>query len=108
MKYSNAILALCAAAGVSNAAPLIVERQATQVTDDIILNYALTLEHLENTFYRQGLQNFTEQQFAEAGFDSDFYNNLKIVASDEQTHVDFLTKAITGTLTLPTLLSSSS
>lgn len=54
----------------------------------------MTLEHLENAFYRIGLQNFTQQQFADAGFDDKFYKNLQIVAADEKTHVDFLDKAI--------------
>ena len=67
----------------------------------MILNYALTLEHLENAFYQQGLANFSESQFADAGFDSDFYANLKTVASDESTHVDFLTKGLTGELMIP-------
>lgn len=61
-----------------------------------ILNYALTLEHLEDTFYRQGLANFTEQHFAEAGYNSTFYNNLKTVSTDESTHVSFLTQALTA------------
>lgn len=62
----------------------------------VILNYALTLEHLEDTFYRQGLEKFTEQDFAAAGFDSSFYGNLKKVSSDESEHVGFLTKALKG------------
>jgi len=59
-----------------------------------ILNYALTLEHLENTFYQQGLANFTQAQFAAAGYDAVFYNNLKEISSDESTHVSFLTSAL--------------
>jgi hypothetical protein len=59
-----------------------------------ILNYALTLEHLEDKFYREGLANYTEAQFAAAGFDSTFYNNLQIVSADETTHVSFLTGAL--------------
>ena len=65
------------------------------VTDADILNYALTLEHLEDTFYRQGLANFTADDFASAGFDATFYANLKEVSVDETTHVSFLTAALT-------------
>ena len=65
------------------------------ITDADILNYALTLEHLEDKFYREGLANFTEAQFATAGFDATFYANLKEVSSDETTHVSFLTAALT-------------
>lgn len=61
-----------------------------------ILNYALTLEHLEDKFYREGLANFTKEQFASAGFDSSFYGNLQKVSSDETAHVNFLTTALKG------------
>ncbi|KAH7263028.1 ferritin-like domain-containing protein [Fusarium tricinctum] len=91
MKYSTS-LAL-AAAGLVSAAPA-MQKRASELNDGVILNYALTLEHLENNFYKEGLSNFTEQDFADAGYDSTFYNNIKEVSSDETTHVDFLTKAL--------------
>lgn len=63
--------------------------------DGTILNYALTLEHLEATFYAEGLKNFSQADFAKAGFnDKDFYKNLQTVAGDEATHVSFLTTAL--------------
>lgn len=93
MKFAGSAVALVAAAGFANAAPL-VARQETPITDADILNYALTLEHLENTFYRIGLQNFTQEQFASAGFDETFYKNLRTIAFDEQVHVDFLTAGL--------------
>jgi hypothetical protein len=93
MKYSTS-LAL-AAAGLVSAAPA-MQKRASELNDGVILNYALTLEHLENNFYKEGLSNFTEQDFADAGYDSTFYNNIKEVSSDETTHVDFLTKALKG------------
>ena len=74
---------------------LALRQAAPQVTDADILNYALTLEHLEDKFYREALSNFTESDFAAAGFDSTFYNNLKEISSDEMTHVSFLTSALT-------------
>ncbi|KAF9766046.1 hypothetical protein IL306_001585, partial [Fusarium sp. DS 682] len=81
------------AASLVSAAPAI-QKRASQLNDGVILNYALTLEHLEDNFYRQGLSNFTEKDFAGAGYDSTFYNNIKKVSSDETSHVDFLTKAL--------------
>lgn len=59
-----------------------------------ILNYALTLEHLENAFYREGLANYTQAEFIAAGYADPFYTNLQEVASDEATHVTFLATAL--------------
>ncbi|KAJ5612145.1 hypothetical protein N7510_005339 [Penicillium lagena] len=61
-----------------------------------ILQYALTLEHLEATFYAEGLKNYTKQDFANAGLNEAAYSNLKMIASDETSHVQFLTKALTA------------
>ena len=72
-----------------------IRQTAPAITDADILNYALTLEHLEDTFYKEGLTNFSQSDFAKAGFDSTFYANLKEVSSDESTHVSFLTAALT-------------
>ncbi|KAF4420512.1 hypothetical protein F53441_14390 [Fusarium austroafricanum] len=91
MHFSTALPLL--AAGLASAAP-VVEKRASQINDGVILNYALTLEHLEDNFYRQGLSNFTEKDFADAGYDSTFYNNIKKVSSDETDHVSFITKAL--------------
>jgi hypothetical protein len=59
-----------------------------------ILNYALTLEHLEDKFYREGLTNYTQAEFIAAGFADTFYDNLKEISYDETTHVSFLTTAL--------------
>lgn len=74
---------------------LAVAELLTAVLVDI-LNYALTLEHLEDKFYREGLQNFTLSDFEAAGFDETFYNNIKETSLDESTHVSFLTSALTA------------
>lgn len=89
---SFSLVALLAGCVASH--PLV--RKSHTYTDVDVLNYALTLEHLENTFYRQGLANFTRQNFLDAGFADPFYQNLVEVARDEEVHVEFLTSALKG------------
>lgn len=64
--------------------------------DVTILQFALTLEHLENAFYRHALSIFTLQDFLNAGFSHDFFLNLQFIASDESTHVDIIQQTILG------------
>ncbi len=73
---------------------LAIRQAAPAITDGDILNYALTLEHLEDNFYRQVLDKFSESDFADAGFDAAFYANLKTISKDESVHVSFLTAAL--------------
>lgn len=88
----TAILSSAVMASAVMAAPL--AKRAADI-DGVILNYALTLEHLEATFYAEGLKNFTEADFTKAGFtDPLFYKNLQEIARDEATHVSFLTTAL--------------
>ncbi|KAI9714203.1 MAG: hypothetical protein M1812_006424 [Candelaria pacifica] len=77
---------------VAIAAP-VVERQAA-ITDADILQYALTLEHLENVFYKGAISSMPEQEFLDAGFTSEYYTNLKYIASDEEQHVLYLEAAL--------------
>lgn len=60
-----------------------------------ILNYALTLEHLEYAFYRDGLNQFGLAGFNEAGQPETVYPNLQIIRTHEAEHVAALTQAIT-------------
>ncbi|KAI5360085.1 Putative Ferritin-like superfamily [Septoria linicola] len=86
-------------AAMAAAAPL-VERQAAPppsgVDDATILNYALSLEHLENVFYQEALAKFSEEDFKKAGLGSSFYNNLQQISFDEKTHVAFLEAGLTA------------
>lgn len=62
--------------------------------DITILQFALTLEHLENEFYRSAFRTFTLQHFLDAGYDEDFFLNLQFIAADEAAHVQLLHGAI--------------
>ena len=75
-------------------------RQSSNI-DTTVLQFALTLEHLENVFYKGALQNFTEQDFVNAGYSATYYNNLKYISADEQDHVMFLSSALTAAGVVP-------
>ncbi|KAL9019811.1 MAG: hypothetical protein Q9185_002955 [Variospora sp. 1 TL-2023] len=97
----STFFSLAALAAVAVAAPaknnlLALRQAAPEITDGDILNYALTLEHLEDNFYRLVLDTFSESDFAAAGYDSAFYDNLQEISSDERTHVSYLTAALTA------------
>lgn len=91
MKYSYVAAAL--AAPVALAAP--AKRQSTNI-DATVLQFALTLEHLENVFYHQALAKFSAADFMAAGYGANYYNNLKYISFDEQQHVSLLTSALTA------------
>lgn len=64
--------------------------------DDIeILNYALTLEHLEATFYRDAVEMFDEAAYVAAGFQGAVRERIVAIADHEKQHVDALTAVIT-------------
>jgi hypothetical protein len=60
-----------------------------------VLNYALTLEHLEHAFYRDGLQEFTAEDFTAAGYASNVYEWFGIIRDHEREHVNVFTQVIT-------------
>ena len=60
-----------------------------------VLNYALTLEHLEHTFYRDGLDGFTAEDFTAAGYSANVYDYFSVIRDHEREHVDTITKVIT-------------
>lgn len=81
--------AVAIAAAGSPALARLVAAQA--FTDDIdVLNYALTLEHLEYSFYRDGLEGFSADVF-----DAGVFDNLIDIRDHEGAHVDALVSTIT-------------
>jgi rubrerythrin len=81
------------------------EGKKHRVTDVEILNYALTLEHLEATFYTQGLNKFDKGDFKKYFKNKEFdggaiYEELVRIREHEQTHVKTL-KAVLGNKAVP-------
>jgi rubrerythrin len=61
--------------------------------DDLeVLNYALTLEHLETAFYRDNAGNY---ELGMDAFGNDIGAWMMVVGEHEQAHVDTLTQVIT-------------
>lgn len=81
---------------VSGARAVQAQDAATDADLISVLNYALTLEHLENAFYRDGLASFTVAQFTDLGFQESVVDYLGQIGSDEAAHVETLTSVITS------------
>lgn len=61
-----------------------------------VLNYALTLEHLEYAFYRDGLETFGADAFSAAGYAANVFEYFGRIRDDEKEHVDTLIQVITN------------
>ena len=91
--------ALALAIGSSNAA---LAHDGDDVDDVDVLNFALTLEHLEYAFYRDGLERFDKRDYRSAtilrGFSNrirgDVQQNLEDARDHELTHVETLTTLV--------------
>ncbi len=60
-----------------------------------VLNYALTQEHLEYSFYRDGLEQFAEEDFVDAGYAAVAHEYFGAIRDHELEHVETLTTVIT-------------
>jgi hypothetical protein len=58
-----------------------------------VVNYALTLEHLENAFY-MGVAAFTDADFEALGFQAGVKSRIMAIGTHEQAHVDALTAVV--------------
>ncbi len=100
MNAENTTLAI--AGGLLAAA--VLRAQTRPPTDLEILNYALTLEHLEAAFYNQGLRQFSSTDFAQSPVflqlgevaALDVYAYLSLIRAHENAHVRSLTDALRG------------
>jgi rubrerythrin len=67
--------------------------QQAFASDLDVVQYALTLEHLEYAFYRDGLRDFSQADFDEL-YPSSLYEILESIRNHEGTHVEQLTAAV--------------
>lgn len=87
--------AIAMAALGSPALGKLVAAQQDEFEDDVaVLNYALTLEHLEYAFYRDALDAFGEDGFGVGPFDESVFERLAEIRDHEQAHVETLTSVI--------------
>ena len=59
-----------------------------------VVNYALTLEHLEATFYRLALEQFDATAFTDLGYQADVRDRIVAIGEHEAQHVDALTAVV--------------
>ncbi|HEY3837658.1 MAG TPA: ferritin-like domain-containing protein [Bryobacteraceae bacterium] len=93
-------------AALFGASALLTQELSAQTapTDLTLLNYALTLENLEATFYAQGLSQFSSADFGNSTFIQNFgsiiggdvYAYLSIIRDHEAQHVRTLQSMITA------------
>ncbi|KAG5635842.1 hypothetical protein H0H81_009960 [Sphagnurus paluster] len=92
------ITLVVAALSAVNAQPV---KRDGGVDDATVLNFALTLEHLENAFYREALAKYDEKAFEKAGFHSWVRDRFAQVGAHEAAHVQFLSSALGSQATQP-------
>lgn len=100
MKFSTAAIFTSAVAAVSA-----VKVERTGPSDTTILQYALTLEHLEATFYRQALKKFSVHDFKAAGFPPVVRERFEAVRDQEAIHVATLSSVLAANHVAPTKVS---
>ncbi|KAG6846686.1 hypothetical protein H0H93_012441, partial [Arthromyces matolae] len=82
----SAILALALGAIVAQASPVATNAADIRTKDLDTLNFALTLEHVEVAFYTMGLQNYTQQDFVNAGLPVGARTQFERVLQNEAAH----------------------
>jgi len=78
------------------------ETEEMAAPDVPLLNYALTLEHLENAFYRDGLDQFSDEELMNADALSEFGSevrssvpgHLETVGAHEAAHVEAIAATV--------------
>ncbi|KZP20964.1 hypothetical protein FIBSPDRAFT_861117 [Athelia psychrophila] len=85
--FALATLVLAAFAAAAPTKPA----ASAAITDTTVLNFALTLEHLENAFYAGALKKFSAKDFTDAGLPAYARGRFEEVAA---AHVKFLSDAL--------------
>ncbi|KAI5117337.1 hypothetical protein M0805_001942 [Coniferiporia weirii] len=100
MKSISGAIAVLAVVSICGASP-VKRTAAAEISDQSVLNFALTLEHLEVSFYAEGLALFDEAAFAAAGLPAFARGRFLQISAIEQTHASVLTAAIGENATQP-------
>lgn len=95
---TSALFASAIALATQISASPIAKRQndtaSSGITDTLILQFALTLEHLENNFYTDALAKYDAAAFEAAGFPEWVRGRISQIQEHEQSHVDVLSGAL--------------
>ncbi|KAL8687906.1 MAG: hypothetical protein Q9218_006047 [Villophora microphyllina] len=89
MKFSTASVAL-GLLPLAFSAPLEKRQNAlppvNSLTDELVAQLALYLEHLELSLYTGGFENFTDAEYTAQGFPPGFRENVGVIAQHEAIH----------------------
>ncbi|KAG0301605.1 hypothetical protein BGZ98_008195 [Dissophora globulifera] len=97
MRISTITAAIAAVAVAVTAAPIYMDKAPAPSSSTIdVLNFALTLEHLEAAFYNYGFDKFDAGDFVNEGFDAAVRDRLDHVREHENDHVTVLTEVISS------------
>jgi len=97
MRFAQVFSAL-AVASLACASPLkrspVKRATTTNFTDIDVVQYGLSLEHIEAELFRQFKANFTSDDFKNGGYPDFYYGRYQQLANNEETHTVVLTAAL--------------
>lgn len=99
MRFSTIAVGLAALVPFAAAVPYATGAEAV---DAEILQYALTLEHLEAKFYADALEKFSDDDFKNLGYSAFARQRLLQIRDQEATHVTTLESVLTAAGVTPT------